>query len=138
MGILPRQIPRVKVLLVQLSDIHIKTAEDAVLQRSSKIVDAVKNLEPEVQAVVCILSGDLTYSGSEDQFLFALDFVTQFKTEMEKHLPAGCSVSFVAVPGNHDCDFSEASDAREILLTAVRENPSRLLDDSFAECEPPI
>lgn len=123
----------VKVLLVQLSDIHIQTPYDAVLQRSSKIVDAIKNLEPEVQAVVCILSGDVTFSGSEDQFLLALDFVTQFKTELQKHVPPGCSTSFVAVPGNHDCDFSEATDAREVLLAAVRENPSRLADKSFAE-----
>ena len=122
-----------KVLLVQLSDIHIKTADDAVLQRSSKIVDAVKNLESDVQAVVCILSGDVTFSGSEDQFLLALDFITQFKTELERHVPSGCSISFVAVPGNHDCDFSEATDAREVLLAAVRESPRRLADESFAD-----
>jgi hypothetical protein len=127
------KIPRVKLLLVQLSDIHIKTADDAVLQRASKIVDAIKNLDPEAQGVVCVLSGDVTFSGSEDQFLLALDFVTEFKRELEKHVPAGCSISFVAVPGNHDCDFSEATDARQVLLNAVRENPHRLADGSFAD-----
>jgi Calcineurin-like phosphoesterase len=122
-----------KILLLHFSDIHIKTQEDAVLQRSSKIVDAVKNLDQELQAVVCILSGDVTFAGSEDQFLLALDFVTQLKTELQRHVPAGCLIAFVAVPGNHDCDFSEASDAREVLLAAIRENPRRLAEQSFAD-----
>jgi len=40
-----------KVLLLQLSDIHIDTAEDPVLGRAIKIADAVKNLEPNVDGV---------------------------------------------------------------------------------------
>src|ERR1039457_2097809 len=122
-----------KVLLLHLSDIHIKTADDVVLARTPKIVDAVKNLDSEIHAVVCVLSGDITYSGSEEQFLLAMNFVSELKTELQRHLSKDTSVSFIAVPGNHDCDFSEASDAREVLLKAIREAPGRLADASFAD-----
>jgi hypothetical protein len=52
----------VKVLLLHLSDIHIKTGEDVVLSRGDKIVDAVKNLEAGPDAIVCVISGDVTSS----------------------------------------------------------------------------
>ena len=122
-----------KVLLLHLSDIHIHTVDDIVLTRVSKIVDAVKNLDSDVQAVVCVLSGDITNSGSEDQFLLAMNFVSELKSKLQQHLPKEATVSFVAVPGNHDCDFSETSDAREVLLEAVRKTPERLIDTSFAD-----
>ena len=122
-----------KVLLLHLSDIHIQTADDIILTRVSKIVDAVKNLDPDVRAVVCVLSGDITHSGSEEQFLLAMNFVSGLKTEIQRHLSVKTTISFIAVPGNHDCDFSEASDAREMLLEAVRKTPQRLIDRSFAD-----
>jgi predicted phosphodiesterase len=122
-----------KVLLLHLSDIHIRTVDDIVFTRISKIVDAVKNLDSDVRAVVTVLSGDITDSGSEDQFLLAMNFVSELKTGLHQHLSDKTTVSFVAVPGNHDCDFSEASDAREVLLEAVRKTPERLSDTSFAD-----
>lgn len=122
-----------KALLLHLSDIHIRTAGDIVLTRVPKIVDAVKNLDPSVNFAVCVLSGDVTYSGSEEEFLAAMTFVSELKNGLEQHLPQGGTVSFIAVPGNHDCDFSEASVAREVLLDAIRKAPERLADKSFAD-----
>lgn len=127
-----------KVLLLQLSDIHIDAAEDPILGRAPKIADAVKNLEPNVDAVICALTGDVTWSGTSDQFSLALDFVVSVKTEIEKVLPA-VSVRFVTVPGNHDCDFSDKSEARTVLLKAIAQTPGRLLDKSFADiCLAPL
>ena len=114
-----------KMLILHLSDIHIRTANDVVLARSQHIVDAVKNLDPEVSAVVCVLSGDITHSGIDKEYLLALDFVHSLKTGLEQQF-ADATISFVAVPGNHDCDLSEATNARDVLLSAVRETPGRL------------
>ncbi len=122
-----------KVLVLHLSDIHIRTPGDVILGRTRNIVDAVKNLESEIGAVVCVLSGDIAYSGAEDEYLLALDFVANLRKGLLKALPTGATVSFVAVPGNHDCDFKEATDARTFLMQAVRAEPSRLADPSFAD-----
>ena len=122
-----------KFLILHLSDIHIQRSEDPILGRVSRVVDAVKNLEPEARAVICVLSGDVTFSGSEDQFLLALEFVTGLKSELAKYFTVGVTISFVAVPGNHDCDFSEGTEARSFLKEAVLRSPSKLKDESFAE-----
>ena len=122
-----------KLLLLHLSDIHIKTAEDTIFGRVSKIVDAVKNLEPDVRSIICVLSGDITFSGSDEQYLCALDFISEIKAGLKPHLASEVPVYFVGVPGNHDCDFSDPSQAREVLLEKARSNPSFLADSSFAD-----
>jgi hypothetical protein len=127
-----------KLLLLQLSDIHIKTAEDPILARASKIASAVKHLEPNVDGIICVLTGDVTWSGSAEQFSFALKFIDALKDSIETAYPR-VSVRLVAIPGNHDCDFSEESEARAVLLKAVTQTPGRLTDSSFADiCLAPL
>ena len=127
-----------KVLMLHLSDIHIKTSEDAVLLRAPKIADAVKNLDSTVDGIAIVLTGDVTWSGTAEQFSLALQFATSLKDAIQVALP-GVRIEFIAIPGNHDCDFSGANDARAVLLKAVMETPSRLKDRSFGDiCLAPL
>jgi hypothetical protein len=128
-----------KVLILHLSDIHIQTGEDAILSRGGKIIDAIKNVEPDTHAVVCVISGDVTFSGTEDQFMLAIDFFAEIKRKIEGCFPNGLSFHFIAVPGNHDCDLTLSSEARDFLSNAVLESPQRLADDTFAHvCLAPL
>ena len=122
-----------KVLLLHLSDLHISTASDVVLGRISLIADAVKNLETHAAAVVCVLVGDVAYSGSGQQYNLALDFVTKLTEKLRAGVLSRTPIYFIAVPGNHDCDFSEATAARTALREIVQQSPNRLQDTSFAD-----
>ena len=44
-----------RLLLIQLSDIHIVRDEDVVTERSSQIVDAVKNLDHSLDLCVIVV-----------------------------------------------------------------------------------
>ena len=122
-----------KVLILQLGDIHIKDSTDIILGRSKHIVDCLKNLEPDVDAAVCILSGDITQTGAPEEFSLALEFIEQIKTGLEKEFAKPIKLSFVAIPGNHDCYLAEATTAREVIMRAVQDTPSKLTDASFAD-----
>jgi hypothetical protein len=122
-----------KILLLHLSDLHITTAKDIVLGRAHWIADAVKNVEPEVAAVVCILSGDIAYSGGGEQYDLAFKFVSTLEDKLKASLRSGTQIYFIAIPGNHDCDFLEATAARTALREVVQQTPNRLEDVSFAD-----
>jgi len=126
-------------LVLHLSDIHIRTKDDPILTRYGHIVDAIKNLDSSVAAAVCILSGDITNSGSEEQFLLALDFVSNLQKSLTPHIPSGVKLGFVTIPGNHDCDLNLSTVAREVIMDNVRAEPSKLSDKSFADiCLAPL
>lgn len=122
-----------KVLLLHISDIHIRAATDTVLTRVAFIADAVKNIEPQAAAVVCVFSGDVAFSGEEDQYNLALSFVTALRDKLRANVLPATHIHFIAVPGNHDCDFSEATAARAALRDVVQKSPNRLEDTSFAD-----
>jgi hypothetical protein len=121
----------VHLLLIQLSDIHIRTESDPVLSRVRRIIDAVRNLDYDLNACVVLLSGDVAYSGSEAEYLIAWGFVDQLKTELEAALQK--KVHFVVVPGNHDCDLSGTPGLREVVLESVTKDPTKLAEASLLE-----
>jgi len=120
-----------KILLIQLSDIHIRHSTDPILSRVHRVVDAVKGVEPSINAAVCVLSGDVVYSGTNEQFELALSFVSELKTQMDEALPA-TPLRFIAVPGNHDCDFKDCMAVRESVLPDVLRKPELLSEASHA------
>jgi hypothetical protein len=119
-----------KVLILHLSDIHIKTANDVILARGKHIVDAVKNLEIGLDLVLCVVSGDTVFSGQDEEYLLALDFIGGIKTDLESALsPLPCEL--IVVPGNHDCLFPGAG-VRNSILPGIIENPNLLTEASHA------
>lgn len=118
-----------KALILHLSDIHIKTPNDPVLTRTGAVVDAVKNLEGNLQKVICIVSGDLVFSGKDEEYSLAFQFLQEIKLKLEQE-HASISCNFVLVPGNHDCDFGETIIVRDSVLPKVKEKPSLLTEPS--------
>jgi hypothetical protein len=123
----------VKLLVLHLSDIHIKTTSDFILDRAALVVSAVKNIDPNLGAVACVLSGDVSWSAGEDEYGLALDWVRSVESELRGAFPKPVAIRFVAVPSNHDCDFTEATEARALVSEVVTKTPGRLRDSSFAD-----
>ena len=98
-----------KLVIVQLSDIHIKTADDLILQKAHKIVSAIKSVEPTATAFLLAVTGDIAYSGIKEQYKLALPFLSSIRDSL---ITPDAPVLQFCIPGNHDLD----------LLSRVRKN----------------
>ncbi len=114
-------------VVLHLSDIHIRSAQDPVLGKGGEIGACVFSELPDASAVFIVVSGDIAFSGKSDEYEAARGLFTSIreKVQSERQVP----VHFVLVPGNHDCDFSVGGKPRQLTLNAVREDPSQLDED---------
>jgi hypothetical protein len=109
-----------QIALLQLSDIHVKSGRDMVLSRAKHIKDAFHSAAPHAAAVIIVLTGDVAFSGQTAQYDAAKHFLDDLRSQLLS-LPSIKSVDFVAIPGNHDCDFTKESDIRQYLLKDTQE-----------------
>ena len=119
-----------KLMLIHLSDIHIVSEEDAVTNRYSQIVNAVRNLDYSLDMCVVVVTGDVAFSGTDEQYLIAWEFLDSVKKQLAEHLSESSGnnsvpIHIVVVPGNHDCDFTAGGEVRGILVNSILDNPSK-------------
>ena len=132
------QTPRadMKLLLIHLSDIHFTAANDVIFDRSSAILNAVKNLDYSLDLCVVVVTGDIAYSGSDEQYIIALEFFEQLKQLLSNNLSGtdqdhAVPVNLIVVPGNHDCDFAATGPHRDVIVNSI-------LGDSSPASDPTI
>jgi hypothetical protein len=104
--------------VVHLSDIHIAAGNEIVLTRVKDIQAAVRGQIVEECGILLIISGDVAYAGTKNQYDVASRFVNEVSAALDL-IPRAKLIGTVIVPGNHDCDFTEEGDARPNLLAAV-------------------
>jgi hypothetical protein len=107
------------MLLLHLSDIHIKKTHNPILDRTPRIVDAIKNIDPDTTHCAVAISGDVAFSGSEDEYLLALNFIDELKSALEAGFDHKVAAHVVVIPGNHDCNFAGHSPARAKFIEAI-------------------
>lgn len=108
-----------KILLLHLSDIHIKKPSDSVLSRAKNIASATFPRLPEIHTVILILSGDVAFSGSSDQYKLATQFIEDIKSSISMEAPR-IKIEVFVCPGNHDCNFAQHDDTRDAVLARIR------------------
>src|SRR5258708_28637193 len=126
-----------RVLFLQLSDIHVKTDTDAVLSRADAIVSSVRNLDYQVEGCVVCFTGDVAFSGDEAQYVAFTKFADAIASGLHAHLGPDPNASPVpvhmfAVHGNHDCNFDIETSARPILANAIRVDPAKASESALA------
>lgn len=116
-------------VILHLSDIHIKTAKDPILQRGNSIAAATFAYLPAASHVFIVCSGDIAYSGTSEEYKAATGLFTEIRETIQKenNLP----VTFIFAPGNHDCDFEKNYEARKILVTSIEKSDSTQVDESI-------
>jgi 3',5'-cyclic AMP phosphodiesterase CpdA len=57
-----------KFLIVQVSDIHLKEKGNLATERLGDIAKAVANVEVDLKAAIIALSGDIAYSGAQNEY----------------------------------------------------------------------
>jgi hypothetical protein len=126
------KIRSMKLLVLQLGDVHMMRNTAGVSDRLQNIGNAIRDLEPDVSAIVVALTGDLTWSGTKEQFeAFRADF-NSCLSSIRDAFP-GVRVNVVGVPGNHDCDFTDPmAGARQHVLRSLARSPSDI-DEATAD-----
>jgi hypothetical protein len=123
-----------KLLIIQVSDIHLKKEGNAAIERFGDIAKAVANVEVDLLAAVVALSGDVAFSGGKEEYEVAKACITTLQSELVTRLRK-VPVFIVAVPGNHDCNFKEEKSARSILIDSITKDPTRPLgNDVLSQC----
>ncbi len=121
-------------VILHLSDIHIDKISDPILARSKMIASCIYRFLTSASHVFIIVSGDVAFSGEDNQYILAKKFLDKIKSiiQEEKFIP----VSFIIVPGNHDCDFKLDTGTRKVLVNSItgQDSPPDIDDSIIDSC----
>jgi hypothetical protein len=115
-------MPTDKLLVVHLSDIHIRTSTDEILQRTEQIAQSTFATLPQVDRVLIVASGDIAWSGTAVQYALAAEFISTLVSHLRRETP-GTPIDVAVCPGNHDCNLERHDEVRAAVITAIRANP---------------
>jgi hypothetical protein len=103
------------IALIQLSDIHINNFRNEALDRASNIRSAVRSCIESPELVVLLYTGDIAFSGKQEQYHLANEFCSELKALFEND---GIATSEHFIPGNHDLDFGPSEDELRDMANA--------------------
>jgi len=102
-----------KLLFVQLSDMHCRSSDYSLTQKLDKAASAIRALG-KADGVVLVFSGDLTDTANPNEFKTARHLLGKFLRQLSEALKCGF-IHTQIVPGNHDMILPEGSrGAKEI------------------------
>lgn len=112
------------VLIVQISDLHIRNGNSPSLERLESLSGAIGSLRTEAPHVVIVITGDVAFSGKASEYKLAIDALSSLETKLLEDWSFE-SVRMYAAPGNHDVDFGLLKPAvREALLGGLNSDES--------------
>ena len=123
-----------KLLILQLSDIHFKADTD-LIDRFSKISQVITAHHYEYERILLIITGDIAFSGHDKEYEVAEVHISGLMDEIEKlH---GMRPLISIIPGNHDCDFSISKNKiREKLIDdVIKDNYSAIYESVLELCK---
>lgn len=117
--------------LLHLSDIHFLTDESAnpIMKRVDAIMVSLASVTSTLSDIIIAISGDIAFSGAKTEYKNASEFLDELTNRIKERFSPK-TFHIVAVPGNHDCDFSENNSARDILVERITRDQ---LDETIFE-----
>jgi len=112
-----------KLGVLHISDIHIKTPTDKVLDVGSSIAKACYAIAHQSDTFAIVITGDIAFSCKKEEYQLAEEFFGAIKSEIESEI--GRSVDIFLVPGNHDCMLKPENEGRTIIIEQIVKNPSK-------------
>jgi predicted MPP superfamily phosphohydrolase len=107
--------------ILHLSDVHISCSDASILSKAKAIKSAIQPRLQPGSLLLTVYTGDLAYSGAANEYAIAARFVDEVSANLNS-IAGVQTLRAVAIPGNHDCDFSAAGDARPVLISSVATN----------------
>lgn len=105
------------VIVLHLSDIHVRYESDLVLLRANDIAKALYAKLPNASQVFVVVSGDVAFSGQSNEYDLALSFCLKISEFIKAEVCV--PVEFIIVPGNHDCNFNKDTSARNLIIDGL-------------------
>lgn len=119
-----------RIAVLHLSDLHIKKSVELAKTRIEPIAAALAVMKDRVGVVIVAFSGDISYSGSPEQFELARQYVSALSASIAEKIKEA-EIVFVGVPGNHDCDFeAEQNQSREFLISGLMKSSKVALEEA--------
>ncbi|HEY5591888.1 MAG TPA: metallophosphoesterase [Paludibacter sp.] len=107
-----------KTGILHLTDLHIKTNGSFILNRASKIRNAVSIELFDTERLYIVVTGDIVDRGLNSGYQLAKQFLIGLKDEFVK-AKNDIEVRFIIVPGNHDCNYEYENQLRKNILKSV-------------------
>lgn len=123
-----------KVALLQLSDIHIQSDEDFIIKHQEPFYRSCKALINECTKLIVIISGDIAFKGSKEEYDLAYNWLKKCEESWRDEATFLNSVEYIAVPGNHDCDFSRQDEVREIVISKLSQQDNVGSGNAISTC----
>lgn len=118
--------------ILHLSDIHFRSIDDHIINKVSKISDAIRLNLLQSNMLFVIISGDIAFSGKNEEYEVAKLFLEEL-IKLIKDKNKEIKIEIIVAPGNHDCDFSVNKNMRENYLDNLRER-GIVSSDDLKEC----
>lgn len=120
-----------KILLIQLSDIHFKVDNNSVLEKEVKLFESIRNSTLNFDKLYLIVTGDSAYSGKIEEYDIASKFLENLKAKLVEYTKK--DIECIIIPGNHDCDFEKDDKSRQNQINIIQKLGDSAIDDSVIE-----
>ena len=121
-----------KILFIQLSDIHFTETDNSLLAKEQQLISAISNSCKDSDTVFFMVTGDLANTGSQAEFAIANSFIKRIQAAVEEY--AGKKINILLLPGNHDCVLPEQDNkAREGLIKLIHGTGEESVDQSVID-----
>ena len=101
-----------KVLVLHLSDMHIKNKDDSVSVEVGKIISGLRELG-KIDESIIVISGDLAFSGKSGEYEAVASLLGAIIKGMRTSNICDKKMGIICAPGNHDIDFSRGDGSLE-------------------------
>ncbi|HEX8289657.1 MAG TPA: metallophosphoesterase [Pyrinomonadaceae bacterium] len=123
-----------KIVIIHLSDAHFKDQVNNLDDKGELLARAIQTPIATADACFIVFTGDIAFSGLPSEYNKGYEFLTAIRNKLivnNKDL----SIEFVAIPGNHDCNFKKSTTLRnlslksgEALLESLNDNDTSIVD----------
>ncbi|WP_196593183.1 metallophosphoesterase [Pectinatus sottacetonis] len=94
-----------KILILHLSDLHIRDKYTISTEKINKLGEAVSQFRDKIDECIIVLSGDIVFSGKCSQYGVAKYLLGKFISIVSDKLNIDTFIQILVVPGNHDMNY---------------------------------
>ena len=114
-----------RVLMIHISDLHIKSKDYFNKKKIDKIMSAINNLN-NIDSVILICTGDFANSAKKEEYIVVNRFIGYFLHKLgEKY---NKFVWFLPIPGNHDISLKDIEEKQIDDIDNSLDNPIKAKD----------
>ena len=114
-----------KLGILHLSDLHFRDTTNVLSDKTTEVIAAFQSADPLVEACIILVTGDLAFSGKSSEYGQALQFPEGLQKQLDGTERPRC-LGICMVPGNHDCDFTQDTPVRQLVLEAFSSGSKEL------------